>query len=38
MASDMQTEIDWYASHGMLEGKLDAKKIVNTSFLDEAMK
>ena len=38
LASDIQTQIDWYASHGMLEGTLDAKKIVNTSFLDEAMK
>ena len=38
LASDIQTQIDWYTAHGMIEGSLDAKKIVNTSFLDEAMK
>ena len=38
LASDIQTQIDWYAAHGMIEGNLEAKKIVNTSFLDEAMK
>ena len=38
LASDIQTQIDWYAAHGMMEGALDAKTIVNTHFLEEAMK
>lgn len=38
MADDIQTQIDWYTSHGMIEGKLAAKDVVNTSFLEKAMK
>ena len=38
LAGDIQTQIDWYAAHGMLDGALDAKAIVNTHFLEEAMK
>lgn len=38
MADDIKTQIDWYSSHGMIDGKLDAKDVVNTSFLEEAMK
>ena len=38
MADDIKTQIDWYSSHGMMDGKLDAKDVVNTSFLEEAMK
>lgn len=34
----LKTQIDWYSSHGMIDGKLDAKDVVNTSFLEEAMK
>ena len=38
LSSDIATQIEWYASHGMLKGKLEAKDVVNTSFLEEAMK
>lgn len=38
MADDIKTQIDWYSSHGMIDGKLDAKDVVNTSFQEEAMK
>lgn len=38
LASDIQTQIDWYKSHGLIDGNLKAADVVNTSFLDEAMK
>lgn len=38
LSSDIATQIEWYASHGMLKGKLDAKDVANTSFLEKAMK
>lgn len=38
LASDIQTQIDWYKSHGLIDGNLKAEDVVNTSFLDEAMK
>ena len=38
LSSDIATQIEWYASHGMLKGKLDAKDVANISFLEKAMK
>lgn len=38
LASDIQTQIDWYKSHGLIDGELKASDVVNTSFLEEAMK
>ena len=38
LSSDIATQIEWYASHGMLKGKLEAKDVANTSFLEKAMK
>lgn len=38
LSSDIATQIEWYASHGMLKGKLDAKDVANTSFLEKALK
>lgn len=38
LASDIQTQIDWYKSHGLIDGNLKVADVVNTSFLDEAMK
>ena len=38
LSSDIATQIEWYASHGMLKGKLDAKGVANTTFLEKAMK
>lgn len=38
LAEDIKTQIDWYSSHQMMNGKLEAAKVVNTSFLEEAMK
>lgn len=35
--SDIQTQIDWYTSHGMIEGKLDPQAVTNTSLLSKAM-
>ena len=29
--SDIKTQIDWYTSHGMIEGKLDPQAVTNTS-------
>ena len=37
LSSDIATQIEWYASHGMLKGKLDAKDVANTSFLEKAL-
>jgi len=37
LVSDIQTQIDWYKSHGLMEGELDAKKVCNTKFLDAAL-
>lgn len=34
--SDIQTQIDWYTSHGMIEGKLDPQAVTNTSLLSKA--
>jgi NitT/TauT family transport system substrate-binding protein len=38
LSSDIATQIEWYASHGMLKGKLEAKDVANTSFLEKATK
>ena len=38
LSSDIATQIEWYASYGMLKGKLEAKDVANTSFLEKAMK
>ena len=38
LSSDIATQIEWYASHSMLKGKLDAKGVANTTFLEKAMK
>ena len=38
LSSDIATQIEWYASHGMLKGELEAKDVANTSFLEKAMK
>ena len=38
LSNDIATQIEWYASHGMLKGKLDAKDVANTSFLEKALK
>lgn len=38
LASDIQTQIDWYKAHGLIDGELKSSDVVNTSFLEEAMK
>lgn len=38
LASDIKTQIDWYSSHNMMNGTLEASKVVNTTFLEKAMK
>lgn len=37
MADDIKTQIDWYASHGMMQGTLDPAKVANTSLLEKAL-
>ncbi len=38
LESDIQTQIDWYAKEKLIESEIDAKEIVNTEFLEEALK
>jgi NitT/TauT family transport system substrate-binding protein len=38
LASDIKTQIDWYRNHDMLKGTLQADQIVNTTFLEKALK
>ena len=38
LSSDIATQIEWYASHGMLKGELKANQVANTSFLEKALK
>lgn len=38
LASDIQTQIDWYIKEGLLETELDASEIINTELLEEALK
>ena len=35
--TDIETQINWYASHNMLNGKLEAKQVVNTTLLEKAL-
>lgn len=37
MADDIKTQIDWYSSHGMMQGQLDAAKVANTTLLEKAL-
>ncbi len=37
LASDIETQIKWYDVNEMLSGKIEAKQVVNSSFLDKAM-
>jgi NitT/TauT family transport system substrate-binding protein len=38
LAEDIKTQIDWYLKNKMVEKAVDYKTIVNTEFLDEALK
>lgn len=38
MSKDIQTQIDWYKAHGMIEGNLKASDVINTSLLEKAIK
>lgn len=38
LASDIKTQIEWYSSHNMINGKLDPAQVVNTSLLEKALK
>lgn len=38
MAEDIQTQIDWYKAHEMIEGNLKANEVINTSLLEKAIK
>ncbi len=38
LASDIQTQIDWYAKEELIGAPVDADKIVNTNLLDQALK
>lgn len=35
--TDIKTQIDWYTANEMISGQLDAKEVVNTTFLDKAL-
>jgi NitT/TauT family transport system substrate-binding protein len=37
LAEDIQTQIDWYASHKMIDKPVDSKQIVDTSLWEEAL-
>ena len=37
MADDIKTQIDWYSSHGMMQGTLDPAKVANTTLLEKAL-
>lgn len=37
LSSDIDTQIKWYTSHGMISGKLEASQVANTTFLDKAL-
>lgn len=37
MADDIKTQIDWYTSHGMMQGTLDTAKVANTTLLEKAL-
>lgn len=38
LEEDIQTQIDWYADKKLIENKIDSSEIVNTKFLEEALK
>lgn len=38
LAEDIQTQIDWYASHKMIDKPMDSKQIVDMSLWEEALK
>lgn len=38
LSDDIAVQIDWYKTHGLIDGELNAADVVNTSFLEEAMK
>lgn len=38
LSGDIKTQIDWYTSHGMIEGKLDPAAVANTALLEKAIK
>ncbi len=38
LVSDIETQINWYTANKMISGKLEAKDVANTSFLEEALK
>lgn len=38
LASDIQTQIDWYAKHKLIDGSIESAEIVNAELLDEALK
>lgn len=38
LQSDIQTQIDWYFSHKMIEKKVDAKQVADLSLWEEALK
>ena len=37
LSSDIDTQIDWYRSHQLLEGELEAQQIVNPNFLERVI-
>lgn len=37
LASDIETQIKWYAANKMMSGKLEAKQVVNNTFLEKAL-
>ena len=38
LASDIQTQIDWYTKQKLIEGSIDSTEIVNAELLEEALK
>ena len=38
LVNDIQTQIDWYASHKMLEKPIQAGQVTDTAFFEEALK
>ncbi|WP_428910819.1 ABC transporter substrate-binding protein [Niallia sp. Krafla_26] len=38
LEEDIQTQIDWYAEKKLIDKKIDSSEIVNTEFLEEALK
>ncbi|PAV28046.1 ABC transporter substrate-binding protein [Virgibacillus profundi] len=38
LASDIQTQIDWYAKEELIGAPIDAEEIINTELLDNALK